>query len=131
MRPSLPTALAAAFLAVCMPTATAQDLLVQAARLVVAPDTVLTDGRLLVQKGKVAYLGAEIPAEARAKIFEPYFTTKSGGNGLGLATARRIVEAHGGSIESPEPAAGATGAVFRIEVPARPPAEVTPASPSP
>ncbi len=83
---------------------------------------------------EVADTGPGIPAEARAKIFEPYFTTKSGGNGLGLATARRIVEAHGGSIECADPAPEGAGAVFRIEVPARPPAQaapVTPASPSP
>lgn len=64
MTSRLPIAFAAFF--VCAATARAQDLLVQCKRLVVAPDTVLTDGRMLVQKGVVAYLGAEIPAEARA-----------------------------------------------------------------
>ena len=43
--------------------------------------------------------GPGIPPAARARIFDPYFTTKSGGSGLGLPTSRRIIEAHGGRIE--------------------------------
>lgn len=43
--------------------------------------------------------GPGIPPETAAKIFTPYFTTKSGGTGLGLPTARRLVEAHGGTLE--------------------------------
>lgn len=43
--------------------------------------------------------GPGIAAEVREKIFSPYFTTKSGGTGLGLPTTRRIVEAHHGRIE--------------------------------
>ena len=39
-----------------------------------------------------------IPEETVARIFEPLFTTKQGGNGLGLAIARNIVRAHGGKI---------------------------------
>ena len=39
-----------------------------------------------------------IPERTVARIFEPLFTTKQGGNGLGLAIARNIVRAHGGEI---------------------------------
>ena len=39
-----------------------------------------------------------IPQESVNRIFEPLFTTKQGGNGLGLAIARNIVRAHGGEI---------------------------------
>ncbi len=45
----------------------AQDLLVTARRIVVAPDTVLENGSLLVRQGKIAYVGSDIPAEARAR----------------------------------------------------------------
>ena len=42
--------------------------------------------------------GAGIAPENQRRVFEPYFTTKAKGTGLGLATSRRIVEAHGGTI---------------------------------
>jgi len=43
--------------------------------------------------------GPGIDEETRARIFHPYFTTKSGGTGLGLPTARRIIQAHHGHLE--------------------------------
>ncbi len=43
--------------------------------------------------------GTGLTAEARARLFEPYFSTKSSGTGLGLAIVRRVVAGHGGSIE--------------------------------
>jgi signal transduction histidine kinase len=43
--------------------------------------------------------GPGIPHDVLARIFQPYFTTRSGGSGLGLPTARRLIEEHAGRIE--------------------------------
>ena len=61
--------------------------------------------------------GRGIPAEIMARIFEPLFTTKERdqGTGLGLATARRIANEHGGSIVAENGAV--SGAVFRVYLP--------------
>jgi len=59
--------------------------------------------------------GPGIPPEERGRIFAPYFTTKKGGSGLGLALVERIVIDHGGAIdvERNEP----RGATFRVTLP--------------
>ncbi len=43
--------------------------------------------------------GPGIAPDRIESIFKPYFTTKAGGSGLGLPTTRRLVEAHGGTVE--------------------------------
>ncbi len=42
--------------------------------------------------------GPGMPADVAEKVFQPYFSTKRGGSGLGLPTSRRIVEEHGGAL---------------------------------
>jgi signal transduction histidine kinase len=64
---------------------------------------------------RVADDGPGIPGEVQARLFEPYFTTKSAGTGLGLAICRRIVEAHGGTVRLE--ATGSGGSVFAVTLP--------------
>jgi signal transduction histidine kinase len=63
----------------------------------------------------VADQGPGIGASAIERIFEPYFSTKENGLGMGLAICRRIVEDHGGEISVENSAAG--GADFRVQLP--------------
>ena len=69
--------------------------------------------RVVVHNG-----GPPIPADVLPKLTKPFFTTKSSGNGLGLAITKRIVEAHGGQlvIES----AKATGTTVTVSLPSMP-----------
>jgi signal transduction histidine kinase len=43
--------------------------------------------------------GVGIPISQIARIFDPFYTTRSGGTGLGLANVERIVRAHGGEVD--------------------------------
>lgn len=49
--------------------------------------------------GEVIDTGPGIAPQVRERLFQPYFSTRKGGTGLGLATSKRIAEEHGGSIE--------------------------------
>jgi len=59
--------------------------------------------------------GPGIPDEQLKQVFEPFFSTKAEGMGMGLSIVRTIVEMHGGSIRVEGRPAG--GATFRVQVP--------------
>jgi two-component system nitrogen regulation sensor histidine kinase NtrY len=57
------------------------------------------------------------PTPDRARLTEPYMTTREKGTGLGLAIVRRVMEDHGGRLELDEPGDGEPGAVVRLAFP--------------
>lgn len=59
--------------------------------------------------------GAGVAAEHLSKIFDPFFSTKAKGTGLGLALVQQIAAEHGGRIEVESPASG--GTTFRMVIP--------------
>ena len=61
--------------------------------------------------------GPGIPADVRDKIFTPFFTTKARGSGLGLPTARRLIEAHRGTISIACPPGGGTTVTVQLPAP--------------
>ena len=60
--------------------------------------------------------GCGMDAETRERLFDPFFTRKQGGHGLGLAVALGVVRAHGGGIALDSEAEG--GTCFRVYLPA-------------
>jgi len=96
----------------------AAEALEQPGRIVVR--TAERDGRLRID---VADDGPGIAADEAARVFEPFYTTKASGTGLGLAMAARIAEAHAGRLTVVDGAGagrGGRGACFRLELPLRP-----------
>jgi signal transduction histidine kinase len=66
-------------------------------------------------KLSVSDLGPGIPEDKLKKVFEPFFTSKAEGMGMGLSIARTIIEAHGGLISAKNRDRG--GATFGIRLP--------------
>ena len=79
------------------------------------------DSLLPLQEGKYIHIqiadqGIGIPEENRTKIFDPYFTTRRSGSGLGLASVYSIITKHGGHV-SVESSPG-NGTTFHLYLPA-------------
>lgn len=69
------------------------------------------DGRVVLD---VLDRGRGVPAADREKVFQPFYTTKSRGTGIGLAICRRFVEAAGGRISIEERSGGGARVAVRI-----------------
>jgi signal transduction histidine kinase len=64
---------------------------------------------------EIADNGPGIPPEEQERVFDPFFTKREGGVGLGLAVVQQIIKAHGGEIRADKSALG--GALFIITLP--------------
>jgi signal transduction histidine kinase len=59
--------------------------------------------------------GPGIPPESLKRLFDPFYTTKPGGMGMGLSICRSIIEGHGGQIWATS--SGQQGAAFNFTLP--------------
>jgi signal transduction histidine kinase len=98
--------------------------------LINAADAQPNGGRIAVQSGvrratdgtqwvdvTVADDGPGIPIEKREEIFRPFYTSRPGGTGLGLALALRTANVHGGHIACEGATNGLSGATFIVSIP--------------
>lgn len=94
-----------------------QNLLINSAQAIAGAGTVRVTLRAVDGWHHIAIAdtGPGIPAEIRANLFRPFKTTKARGTGLGMATAKRLTELHGGRIHVTCPDGG--GTIVAIELP--------------
>jgi two-component system sensor histidine kinase HydH len=75
--------------------------------------------RVAAENGRLVFevrdSGPGVPEDERERIFEPFYTKRVRGTGLGLAVAKRVVELHRGTISVVNAPDG--GAVFRVALP--------------
>jgi len=70
------------------------------------------DGNLVL---KVSDTGPGVPLTERERIFDPLYTTRKSGTGIGLAFSHRVISQHGGTLSVGKSPLG--GAEFRIDLP--------------
>lgn len=94
------------------------NLLVNSAHAIKGDGTIRVDLASVDAFHEIAFndLGPGIPVDIREQIFTPFFTTKSRGSGLGLPTAKRLIEAHRGSIDIQCPPGGGTTVTLRLPI---------------
>lgn len=93
-----------------------QNLLINSAHAMQGKGTIRVAVSAADRTCQIAFVdgGPGIPSEIRPKVFTPFFTTKARGSGLGLPTARRLIEAHNGDISIECPPTGGTSVVVRL-----------------
>lgn len=87
------------------------------------PCTIAVQGELIIRTDKsgpnarivISDTGPGIPPDELPRLFQPFFSSRPGGTGLGLATAKRLVEAHAGKISVTSETG--KGTAFVIELP--------------
>jgi two-component system sensor histidine kinase AtoS len=101
-----------------------QNLLINAAQAVEGRGSIAVTfgGDSKTQLVSITDGGPGMTAEVRRNLFRPFFTTKARGTGLGLPTAKRLVELHGGSI-TVESTPGA-GTAVTVSLPTAPTRDV-------
>jgi nitrogen-specific signal transduction histidine kinase/CheY-like chemotaxis protein len=96
-------------------TTNARQAMGESGRLFIRARNFITSrGRLVLMEFEDT--GPGIPADVIDRIFDPYFTTKPDGHGLGLATTYSIVQRHGGTVKAGNGVHG--GALFTVMMPA-------------
>jgi len=84
-----------------------------------SPDGVPATARVAMEGDRLVFTvsdrGPGIPPAELERIFEPFYTTRPTGTGLGLAVAQRIVQMHGGTLTAANEPGG--GASFRVSIP--------------
>ena len=93
------------------------------------PDAVVLEGRVAGREVVliVGDRGPGVPVAEREKVFLPFYSTKTGGAGFGLAIVARIAELHGGTVDVDDRAGG--GGRFTLRLPLGPAAEGVPKPP--